>query len=121
MSQVRSRIEQLQGRMSYLDNLASMATVQISLTPDALVQPVVVAGWRPQGTARTAIRKLIRALQGLADAAITFFLLVLPILIVIAIPLVALFFLLRFVVRRMRGRRKARQEAKVDSPASESE
>jgi hypothetical protein len=120
LSRVRSQIEQIQGRMTYLDNLASMATVQISLTPDALVQPVVVAGWRPQGTARTAIRRLVRALQGLADAAITFFLLILPILIVIAIPLVALFLLLRFVVRRIRRRRKARKERVVDSPANES-
>ena len=111
LSRVREQIEQIQGRMTYLDNLSSMATVQISLTPDILVQPVVVAGWRPQGTARDAIRTLVRALQGLADAAIVFFLLILPILIVIAIPLVALFFLLRFVVRRMRRRRVARRAA----------
>jgi hypothetical protein len=111
LSQVRAQIEQIQGRMTYLDNLSAMATVQISLTPDALVQPVVVAGWRPQGTARNAIRMLLRSLQSLADAAIMFFLLILPILIVIAIPLVALFFLLRFVVRRIRRRRQARRQA----------
>jgi len=109
LSSVRAQIEQIQGRMTYLNNLTSMATVHVSLTPDALVQPVVVAGWRPQGTARDAIRRLVRALQGLADAAITFTLFVLPILVVIAIPLVALFLLLRFVVRRIRRGRKARQ------------
>jgi hypothetical protein len=116
LSRVRAQIEQIQGRMTYLDNLASMATVQISLTPDALVQPVVVAGWRPQGTARRAIRMLLRSLQSLADAGIMFFLLILPILVVIAIPLAALVLLIRFVVRRMRRRRKARR-----APESESE
>lgn len=110
LSQVRSQIEQIQGRMNYLDNLSALATVQISLTPDALVQPVVVAGWRPQGTARNAIRSLLRALQFLADAAITFFLLILPVLVAIAIPIVGLVLLLRFVVRRIRRRRKSKSE-----------
>jgi hypothetical protein len=117
LSRVRAQVEQIQGRMTYLDNLAAMATVQISLTPDALVQPVVVAGWRPQGTARRAIRTLLRSLQAIADAAIMFFLLILPILVVIAIPLVALFLLLRFVIRRIRRRRrtKAGSAAEGDS------
>jgi len=109
LSSVRAQIEQIQGRMTYLDNLSGMATVHISLTPDALVQPVVVAGWRPEGTARSAIRMLLRALQWLADAAIVFVLFILPVLVVIAIPLVALFLLLRLLVRRIRRRRKARK------------
>jgi hypothetical protein len=121
LSRVRSQIEQLQGRMTYLDNLSSLATVHISLTPDVLAQPVVVAGWRPKGTALTAVKMLVNALQSLADAAIMFFVLVLPILIVIAIPLVALFLLLRFVVRRMRKRRKARSESEDVLPVNVSE
>jgi hypothetical protein len=120
LSQVRSQIEQIQGRMTYLDNLSSMATVHISLTPDVLAQPVVVAGWQPKGTALRAIKMLVNALQGIADAAIMFFLLVLPILLVIAVPLVVLFLLLRFVVRRMR-RRRARAKASSVAPAKESE
>ena len=120
LSRVRSQIEQLQGRMTYLDNLSSLATVHISLTPDVLAQPVVVAGWRPKGTALTAVKMLVNALQGIADAAIMFFVLVLPILIVIAIPLVALFLLLRLVVRRMRKRRKARSESQDTLPVQAS-
>lgn len=110
LSRVRSQIEQIQGRMTYLENLSALATVEISLTPDALVQPVVVAGWRPQGTARDAIRILLRSLQSLADAAIFFFLLILPILVVIALPLVVLFLLLRFIWRRLRRRRREHAE-----------
>jgi hypothetical protein len=105
LSLVRSQIEQIQGRLNYLENLSSMATVRIGLTPDALVQPVVVAGWRPQGTARDAIRMLLRALQVLIDAAIVFFLLILPIVLIIAIPIVGLVFLIRALVRRARRRR----------------
>jgi vacuolar-type H+-ATPase subunit I/STV1 len=116
LSSVRSQIEQIQGRMTYLDNLSAMATVEISLTPDVLTQPVVVAGWRPKGTALQAIKMLVNALQGIADAAIMFFLLILPVLIVIAIPIVALILLLRFVVRRVRQRRK-RAKAASAQPA----
>jgi hypothetical protein len=119
LSRVRSQIEQIQGRMTYLDNLSAMATVHVSLTPDVLAQPVVVAGWQPKGTALRAIRMLVNALQGIADAAIMFFLLVLPILVVIAIPLVALFLLLRFVARRVR-RRRGRAKAQTSSPEGES-
>jgi len=105
---IRAQIEQLQGRMKYLDNLSAMATVQIELTPDALMQPVVVAGWRPQGTARDAVRLLLRTLQFLADAAIVLVVLILPVLIVIAIPITGLFLLVRALVRRAR-RRKGQQ------------
>jgi hypothetical protein len=118
LSQVRGQIEQIQGRMTYLDNLSAMATVEISLTPDVLAQPVVVAGWRPKGTALRAIKMLVNALQGIADAAIMFFLLIVPVLIVIAIPIVVLILLLRFVVRRVRQRRKRAKAARAQ-PADE--
>jgi hypothetical protein len=111
LSQVRAQIEQIQGRMRYLDNLSAMATVTISLTPDVLVQPIVVAGWQPQGTARNAIRMLLRTLQVLADAAMYIVLLILPILIVIAIPLVILFLIGRAIWRRARRRGKKPEQA----------
>ena len=110
LTSIRAQIEQIQGRKQYLENLSAMATVQIQLTPDALMQPVVVAGWRPQGTARDAIRLLLRTLQFLADAVIVFVLLILPVLIAIAIPIIGLVLLIRALVRRRR-RRKAEREA----------
>lgn len=107
LSQVRAQIEQIQGRMRYLGNLSDMATVQITLTPDALLEPIVVGGWQPQGTARNAIRMLLNTLQFFADAGIVIVLYVLPVLIVIAIPLVLLFLLARAIWRRMRRRKQA--------------
>jgi len=110
LSVIRQQIEQIQGRIRYLENLSAMATVQITLTPDALLQPVIVGGWRPQGTARNAIRMLLRTLQLFADFTIVFFLLILPILVVIAIPIVILFLIGRAIWRWIKGRRRrARQ------------
>ena len=118
LSAVRSRIEQIQGRMKYLDNLSAMATIQISLTPDALMQPIVVGGWRPQGTARNAIRLLLRTLQFLADAAIVFFLLILPVLVVIAIAVVIVYLIVRSIWRAARRRRERTRPAAPEPTSS---
>ena len=111
LGQVRQRIEQIQGQMRVMENLSDMATVRISLTPDALVQPIVVGGWQPRGTARNAIRMLLRTLQFFADASIVFTLYILPVMIVIAIPIAGLYLIVRAIWRAVRRRRrKARQD-----------
>jgi hypothetical protein len=107
LGNVRAQIERIEGRMRYLANLSDMATVQITVTPDALLQPIDVAGWRPQGTARDAIRMLLRTMQFFADAAIVFGLYILPTLIVIAIPIVVLVLLIRAMWRRAQRKRAA--------------
>ncbi len=106
LSNVRAQIEQIEGRMRYLANLSDMATVRITVTPDALLQPIDVAGWRPQGTARDAIRMLLRTLQFFADAAIVFTLYILPTLIVVAIPIAAIILIIRAIWRRVRRKRE---------------
>jgi hypothetical protein len=105
LSNVRSQIERIEGRMRYLENLSDMATVRITVTPDALLQPIDVAGWRPQGTARDAVRMLLRTMQFFADAAIVFFLYILPTLVVIAIPVAGIILAVRAVWQRVRRRR----------------
>lgn len=105
LSNVRAQIEQIDGRMRYLENLSAMATIQITVTPDALLQPIAVAGWRPQGTARDAVRMLLRTMQFFADAAIVFFVYIVPTLIVAAIPIAALVLLIRVLWRGVRRQR----------------
>lgn len=105
LTRVRGEIEQIQGRMNYLSNLSAMATIQVNLTPDALVQPLVVGKWQPQGTARDAIRALINAGKFLVDALIWIVLFMTPILIAILLPL---FLIVRaLLVWRRRRRRPA--------------
>jgi hypothetical protein len=107
LSNVRAQIEQISGRMRYLENLSAMATVRITVTPDALLQPIDVAGWRPQGTARDAVRMLLRTMQFFADAAIVFFLYIVPTVVVVAIPIAALVVLIRALWRGIRRQRAA--------------
>ena len=108
LSRVRAEIESIQGRMRYLDNLSDMATVQITLTPDELMQPVDIGGWKPQGTARDAARMLLKTLQFFADAAIIFGIYILPTVIVIAIPIAILVLIIRAIWRWARRRKRAR-------------
>jgi hypothetical protein len=68
-----------------------------------LAKPIVIAGWRPTGTAANALRTLVRTLQRIVDAAIWLIIAVLPTLVVIAIPFVILW----AIWRRWRKKRKA--------------
>jgi hypothetical protein len=102
ITSIRSQIEQLKGRMQYLEKMTAMATINIELIPDVLARPIVVAGWRPSGTAANALRTLVTTLQFIVDAAIWLIIYVLPTLVVIAIP----FFILWMIWRRWRRKRK---------------
>jgi len=101
LTEVRGRIEQIKGRMQYLENMSAMATITVELIPSELMQPITVAGWHPTGTARSAIRALVNALQFFVDAVIWIVLFGLPVLIIIAVPFIVLW----YVIRRLRRRK----------------
>jgi hypothetical protein len=105
LRQVEGEIEQIKGRMEYLEQSAALSTVTLDITPDALAQPIQVGGWQPVGTLRDAFEALIRVLQFLVDALIVIVVLVLPVLLIIAIPVVVLFLIVRALIRRRASRR----------------
>ena len=114
LSATQQEIEQVKGRMQYLERSASMATITVTLTPDALSQPVEVAGWRPQGTAKRAVEAMLNALQFLGDAFIWILLFVAPVLAVIG----GVIYLVIKLLSRLFGRRKrSRQPAAPVTPA----
>jgi len=80
LSATQQEIEQVKGRMQYLERSAAMATITVSLTPDELAQPIEVAGWRPQGTVKKAVQALINTYQFLVEALIWIVILVIPVL-----------------------------------------
>lgn len=103
LTNIRGQIEQVKGRMQFYERSAAMSTVSLTLVPDALAQPVQVAGWRPEGVIKQALETLIKALQALASIAIWFVIVALPVLALMALPVVALV----WVIRRMRKNKKA--------------
>ena len=110
ITSIRGQIEQLKGRMQYLEKMTAMATINVELIPDVLAKPLVVAGWRPTGTAANALRTLIKTLQRIVDAALWVIIYVLPTLVVIAIP----FFILWTIWRRWR--RSKMKERRAEPP-----
>ncbi|MFZ1505687.1 MAG: DUF4349 domain-containing protein [Anaerolineae bacterium] len=100
LTQIRGEIEQIKGRMQFLSNLTSLATIQVELIPDALDAPVIEEGWRPLVTLRQASARLIRTLQALVEAVIWLIIYVLPVLILMALPFVLLALAIRALRRR---------------------
>lgn len=101
LSETQIRIEETKGRMQYLERHATMATINVSLTPDALSQPVEIAGWRPVGTIKRAIEALVATFQFLADAAIWLVLLVAPVVGIFALVIYIFVRLIMWIVRRV--------------------
>ena len=88
LSLVRGQIEQTQGRINYLADLTSLATVIVGITQTPVAAPIVQAGWQPMEQVKDSLRSLVDSLQGLGDWAINFALFTLPVLLLtLAIPL----------------------------------
>lgn len=105
VTNIRQQIEQIQGRMQYLENATSLATLSVSLTPEEEEEPVVEPGWDPLSQARGALRTLVNALKFLADLLIWVVFLIVPLAAILALP----FFLIWlgwFMWRRRRRRKK---------------
>jgi len=108
MTDIRSQIEQLQGRKNMLDNLIGMSTIDVTLTPELIMsQPVIEAGWRPVAVARSALRDLVGALQGFADAGIWLVLYFIPVVLMLCIPVAIVYFLARALMARWQRRSAA--------------
>lgn len=106
LSATQQEIEQVTGRMQYLENQAALATITVSMIPDVLAQPLETGGWNLPGTVRNALETLLGVLEICVKATIYLVIVILPTLILLAIPVVGLVFLIRWLVRRSRRRQK---------------
>jgi hypothetical protein len=99
---VQTEIEQLKGQIKYLEESAALSAISVRLIAEEGTQPIQVGPWRPSGTAKEAIQRLIVFFQNFVDFLISFVLYVLPALILIAIPLVLIYLAGRAIYRRFR-------------------
>ncbi|NLF00546.1 MAG: DUF4349 domain-containing protein [Anaerolineales bacterium] len=104
---VQAEMEQVKGRITYLEQSVAMSSITANLTPDKMAQPLQVAGWRPEGTLRDALQTLVRVMQFLVDALIVIVIVVIPVLLAIAVPIVAIILVIRAIVRHRRARKAA--------------
>ncbi len=109
LSYTQAEIEQVTGHMQYLENQAALSTINVNLTPDALAQPLEVGGWNLPGTLRNAVESLLDVLEFSVKALIYVVIVLLPTLVIIALPIVGSVLVVRWLVRRFRGRKKGSQ------------
>ncbi len=99
LTNVRSQIESVKGRMNYLQKSADMSNITVQLKPEPKEQPIVEeSGWNPMRVVRDALRSLVNGLQSLAILLIYLALYIAPLLII----LVLLVVILRAIWRRLR-------------------
>ena len=70
LSQVRREIEQIKGRMQYLERTSSMSLIEVRLKPEATAKPLVRVGWNIVEIFKSAIRGIVIAGQVLGTIAI---------------------------------------------------
>lgn len=98
---IRGQIEQVQGRRNMFDNLIALATIEVTLIPDPISQPLLVEGWRASVVLRSALTALVEALRGLATAAIWFVVYLLPLALIVVAGLGGVAWLVRWLVQRL--------------------
>jgi len=96
ITSIRGQIESLQGRRQYLERMTAMATVHLSIRPEATPGPVVQDRWTPMVTLAQAARALLSLLRVLVDLAI-YLVVFSP---VVIIPIVILWLLVKLIKRR---------------------
>lgn len=107
LSATQQEIEQVKGRMRYLERMVAMAVITVTLTPDELAQPVELPGWHPEGTVKRAFELLVRTLQGLATLLIWLVIYALPLLILFAALGYGTVRLMLFLYRKLFRKRSA--------------
>ena len=70
LSWVRNEIEQIKGRMQYLERTSSMSLITVQLKPEATAGPLVRAGWSALEALKSAVRGIVTFGQWLGTIAI---------------------------------------------------
>jgi len=68
LSRIRYEIEQIKGRMQYLEQKSAMSLISVSLAPEVSLGPLVPPGWSASESLNSAIRGLTTFGQGLGTA-----------------------------------------------------
>jgi hypothetical protein len=111
---IQTEIEQLKGQIKYYDEAAALSSISVRLIAEESTQPIQVGPWKPAGAAKAALEDLIVFFQNFVDFLIRFAIYVLPALILIAIPLLIVFFVGRAIYRRSRKSKAVVEEKDIE-------
>ena len=81
LANLDAQIEQIKGRMNYLNDRSSYSTITINFEPELPeLAPVPVQGWNPGVVLKDALKALTNAYQGVAELVIWLLVVILPII-----------------------------------------
>jgi len=81
LANLDAQIEQIKGRMNYLNDRAAFSTITINFEPELPeLAPAPVEGWNPGIILKDAVEVLTTAYQGIAEFVIWLFVVILPII-----------------------------------------
>ena len=114
LTSIRGQIESIKGQMQYFEESAALSAVTVRLVAEETIEPIEIAGWKPEGTLRDAVQNLIYFWQDFVDFLIVFVVNVLPILITIGIVFGLPIWLIARAIRKASRKRKAREQMPVE-------
>jgi len=103
LTEIRSQIEVLEGRIKYLEESAALSALSVEFVAEASLQPLQIGPWKPAGVAKDAIQTLVKVAQDVGTALIKFVIIWVPFLLPIG--------LIVYFVRKGATKRKAAREA----------
>lgn len=110
LSRINSEIEVIKGQIKYYEEASSMSSIYIDILPKLSDEPIDTGGWEPKGIVNNALQALVNAFQFVVEALIWIGLFVLPLVALLAIPLVILILVVKALIRRSK-KRKADKKA----------
>ena len=113
LTSIRGQIESIKGQMQYFEESAALSAVTVRLVAEETIEPIEIAGWKPEGTLRDAVQNLIYFWQDFVDFLIVFVVNVLPILITIGVVFGLPIWLIARAIRKASRKRKAREQMPV--------
>lgn len=106
LTRVQSEIEVLKGQINYYEQAAALSAISVRLLAEETIQPLTIAGWRPQGVARDAVQALINFFQNFASFLIWLVIYILPVGAVVIVLLALLWRLARWLWFKVSPRKK---------------
>jgi hypothetical protein len=88
LNYITEQIEVLKGQIKYYEESAALSAISVELIAQQSTRPIQVDPWDLSTVAKQAIEALIRALQGIAEALVWFALYALPVILIVALPIV---------------------------------
>ena len=117
ISSTEQEIEVLKGQIKYMEESVALSSIDVTIKSVRPEPTASVKKWQPGETVKNAFESLLETGKDVIDGLIYFFIVGIPVLIIIAIPVLVIIWLIKKLVKAIRGK-KAKKDAPEDTPES---